>query len=515
LRGALAAALLLAVAPAPDAKEMVGRLLAAKPEERKAHVDGIVAAKPDPAEVAAALAAGRAYAADVPKGWLKRTVVAPDGRERPYLLHVPAKYDPAKRYRMLIDLHGGINRPDPSTHGELAGMAEFWGAEAEAREWILALPAGDAKAMWWDGNGAGMVLRILDEVRRTWNVDEDAVFATGFSDGASGAFHFAAARATPFAGFLPLNGNPLVAAMGGVPMFLRNLMNRPIYAVSTVEDSLYPSATMRPIFESLKALGAPLVWRDIPGFGHDPGYLPAERPAILKWMDSVRRDPAPKVVWWEGVQGAPPRIDWITVGGVTGGSGAEPFPDANPEIRETRVRLGVQMDEEFKGPGALITFVVDGSLAKGLDLRPGDILLAVDGADLPSAAALRAVLGKKAFGEDLHLRLRRGDDVVEKAVKLPAAKSRRAFERDRPFGTLRAEAKGNRIEVTCLGIWSFEVWLSPRLVDLAKPVEIVVNGKTAFSGTVAPDLRFMLERAAEDGDRSAIWWARVPVKVPL
>ncbi len=513
MRAPLLALALLSAAPAPQAKEAVQRLLAARPEERKALVDALVAAKPDPAEVAAALAAGRTYAADVPRGWLERTAVAPDGKERPYLLHVPAKYDPAKRYRMVIDMHGGVSRPKTLTHAELEQMKFFWGQEAEEREWILALPAGDSAATWWNATGAGMVLRVLRDVRETWNVDEDAVFATGFSDGGSGALHLAFARATPFAGFIPLNGHPGVAGMGGVPVFLRNALHRPMYAVSTAEDSLYPSATMKPIFDAMKGLGAPLVWRDIPGFRHDPSYLPQERPAILKWMDGVRRDPAPKVVWWEGIQGSPGRIDWVTVTAVSGGSGKEPFPDANPELRETRVRLGVALDEAFAGPGARITSVVENSLAMLMDLKEGDVLLAVDGAELAGAMALRGILGKKAYGDPILLKFRRGDDVLEKGMKIPEATPRKAFDRDRPWGTLRAEAKGNRIEVACLGIGSFEVALSPRLVDLGKPVEIVVNGAKAFSGTVVPDLRYMLEKAVEDGDRSAVWWAKVPVKV--
>lgn len=508
-------ALLAAAAqePPPPAKDLVARLLAAAPADRPAAIEAILAAKPDPAAVAAALADGRRYAADVPKGWLEITVTAPDGKGRPCLLHVPKGYDPAKRYRMVIDMHGGVSRPKTLSHAELGQMKFFWGRQAEESGWILAIPAGDAQATWWNANGAGMVLQVLRDVRATYNVDEDAVFATGFSDGGSGALHLASARATPFAGFLPLNGHPAVAGMGGVPVFLRNMLNRPMYAVNTAEDSLYPSATMRPIFDALKGLGAPLVWRDIAGFRHDPSYLPQERPAILKWMDGVRRDPAPRVVWWEGVQGSPGRIDWINVVGVTGGSGKEPFPDANAELKETRVRLGVALDEAFAGPGARITSVVENSIAHRMELAEGDVLLAVDGTDLEGATALRGLLGKKAYGDTILLKFRRGDAVMEKGMKIPEATPRKAFDRDRPWGTLRAEAKGNRIEVTCLGIGSFEVALSPRLVDLGKPVEIVVNGAKTWSGTVVPDLRFMLERALEDGDRNVAWWANVPVKV--
>ena len=411
-------------------------------------------------------------------------------------------------------MHGGVSRPKSLTHEELLEMKFFWGAEAEEKEWFLALPAGDAEATWWNADGAAMVLRILEETRRTYNVDEDAVFATGFSDGGSGAFHLAAAHATPFAGFIPLNGHPAVAGMGGVPLFLRNLLNRPLYAVNTTDDSLYPSATLQPIFDAMKSLGVPLVWRVVPDFGHDPSYLPQEKPAILQWMDRTRRDPHPRVLWWEGVEGAPRRVCWLVVLSVPGGSGKEPFPDGNPELRDTRVRLGVRLDEGFPGPGARIAGVVDGSLAKEMGLREGDLLLALDGAEAGDARAVRAALGKKAFGQDLVVRFRRGEETLEKAAKIPEAKIRTAFERGRPWGSLRAEAKGNRIEVACLGVGSFELLLSPRLVDLGKPVEVVVNGAPAFSGPVAPDLRFLLEQALADGDRSLVYGARIAVAVP-
>lgn len=499
----------------PTVHDLVAKALAAsKPQERSALVDQIVAAKPDLEAVARELAAGRTYAPDAPSGWMEKTIVAPDGKERPYLLYVPPRRDPARRYRMVIEMHGGVSRPKTLTHAELAQMKESWGEQAEKDGWILAYPAGDAGATWWDPVGSGMVLSILRDTKRVYDVDEDAVFATGFSDGGSGSWFLAAAHPTPFAGLIPLNGHPSVAGMGGVPIYARNFLNRPVYAVNTDQDSLYPSAALKPIFDAMKALGAPLLWHEIAGFGHDPSYIPQERPAILKWMDGVRRDAAPKFVTWEGIDGAPSRVDWLRVTKVTGGSGAAPFPDVNPTLTDRRVRIGVGIDREFAGPGVRITSVAGGSPAQEMDLREGDVILAIDGADVADFGGLRRALAKKAFGDEVAVRVKRGEETIEKKAAIPPAKSEPAFERGKPHGSIRAEAKGNRIEVTCAGIGSFDLLLSPRLVDFGKPVEVIVNGQAAFSGVVKPDLRFLLEQALADEDRSLVYRARISVGVP-
>lgn len=499
----------------PTVHDLVAKALASsKPEERSALVEAIVAARPDPEAVARELAAGRTYAADAPTGWMEKTILAKDGKERPYLLFVPPKHDPARRFRMVIEMHGGVSRPQTLTHAELAEMKESWGEQAEKDGWILAFPAGQTGATWWDPVGSGMVLSILRETKRTYDVDEDAVFATGFSDGGSGSWFLAAAHPTPFAGFIPLNGHPSVAGAGGVPVYLRNFLNRPVYAINTDQDSLYPSAALKPIFDAMKALGAPLVWHEVTGFGHDPSYIPQERPAILKWMDGVRRETDPKVVTWEGIDGAPSRVGWLRVAKVTGGSGVAPFAYVNPVLTDTRVRIGVAVDREFAGPGVRLTGVSAGSPAKDMDLRGGDVIVAIDGAEVADFAGLRRALAKKTFGDEIAVRAKRGEETIERKGRIPPAKSEPAFERDKPHGSLRAEAKGNRIEVTCLGIGSFDLFLSPRLVDLGKPVEVVVNGRAAFSGVVKPDLRFLLEQALADEDRSLVYRARLTVEVP-
>jgi poly(3-hydroxybutyrate) depolymerase len=59
----------------------------------------------------ARLAAGRSYAADVPRGRIDGTRTISDGTPHPYVLLIPETYDTARSYPLRIWLHGGVGRP--------------------------------------------------------------------------------------------------------------------------------------------------------------------------------------------------------------------------------------------------------------------------------------------------------------------------------------------------------------------------------------------------------------------
>jgi predicted esterase len=69
----------------------------------------------------------------------------------------------------------------------------------------------------------------------------------------------------------------------------------------------------------------------------------------------------------------------------------------------------------------------------------------------------------------------------------------------------------NTIVVTTRNVARFTVWLHPRMVDLAKPVVILVNGRRQFSGRVRPSLATALESYLRRDD----WGLIYPIKVEL
>ena len=484
-------------------------------EVRRRHAADIGGGKPDFARVAALLAEGRSYGKDVQTGWLERTQLCSDGKERPYLLYVPADYDPTRRYRLVVELHGGVSRPALPSLEDLRGVRQMRGDHAEQHGYLLAIPAGEKKAEWWTDVGASNVLGIVAAVKRELNVDENLVFATGFSDGGSGSYYLALAHPTPFAGFEPLSGHVGVAAAGGLEVHLRGLRNKPIYAVNTDQDGLYPSAALKPVADAIQALGAPFVWREITGFGHDPSYLATEREPIWAWEQKVRRTPHPTTIVWEGTASAPSRVHGlgrVRVAARPGGEAA--FPDVNPLLPPGRPKLGINLDPEFTGEGVRIASVMKGSPAEAAGFETGDVIVGFDDAKITGPRDLRAALGAKKPGDGVRVKAKRGEAVVEKTATFPDAKPEPAFERGALWGAIEIVQKGNAFAVTTRDVAGFDLWLGVGAVDFAAPVVVTVNGTEVFQKVVAPDLGFLLERAVEDDDRTMLYGAGLSIEVP-
>jgi hypothetical protein len=73
--------------------------------------------------------------------------------------------------------------------------------------------------------------------------------------------------------------------------------------------------------------------------------------------------------------------------------------------------------------------------------------------------------------------------------------------------------KGQRIEVTAQDVAKLRILLHPRMIDLDRPIEVVVNGASTRH-EVRPDPVAMLERARAFDDRGRIFHAHIDLDVP-
>ena len=69
----------------------------------------------------------------------------------------------------------------------------------------------------------------------------------------------------------------------------------------------------------------------------------------------------------------------------------------------------------------------------------------------------------------------------------------------------------NTIVVTTRNVARFAVWLHPRMIDVTKPVRVVVDGKVRFAAKVKPTLATALESYERRGD----WGLIYPIKIEL
>jgi hypothetical protein len=85
-------------------------------------------------------------------------------------------------------------------------------------------------------------------------------------------------------------------------------------------------------------------------------------------------------------------------------------------------------------------------------------------------------------------------------------------ERPRIFTRLDAEIKGSTFEIRTLNLHGgFSVLLNRHLVDMTRPVTVIVNGRTIFEGRVPPTLSTVLTTVAERVDERQWFSARVDI----
>jgi hypothetical protein len=92
--------------------------------------------------------------------------------------------------------------------------------------------------------------------------------------------------------------------------------------------------------------------------------------------------------------------------------------------------------------------------------------------------------------------------------------ARQLFDRDREGGRVDITRMGNTFDAKTRGVTRFTLLLSPDVVDFSKPVEVTVNGKPAFKGTVKKDVATLLKWAARDNDRTMLYGAELAITVP-
>jgi hypothetical protein len=86
------------------------------------------------------------------------------------------------------------------------------------------------------------------------------------------------------------------------------------------------------------------------------------------------------------------------------------------------------------------------------------------------------------------------------------------FEHTRPSGRVDLVRTGNTVTATTRGVAEFTLLISPDAFDLAQPVSVIVNGRTAFEGRVDASLTTLLKWAARDNDRTMLFAAELRIK---
>ncbi|MEO0085410.1 MAG: prolyl oligopeptidase family serine peptidase, partial [candidate division WOR-3 bacterium] len=187
-----------------------------------------------------------------------------------YAVLYPKDYDPAKRYGLILSLHGaGV---------EASGLAECF----RPKDWAFVVCPTNRRPFGFDWQDWGRLdaLEVLDRTLAELPVDPDRVTLTGHSMGGHGTWHVGLAHADRFAAAAPAAGWPVLQLY--VPTFLQRSAILADPAKLALRDmTLRPDNTPAML---ANAMNLPLF---ILHGGDDDNVPPVHGRAFAGWLDEL------------------------------------------------------------------------------------------------------------------------------------------------------------------------------------------------------------------------------------
>ena len=233
-----------------------------------------------------------------------------------YLVHLPANYNPQRKYSALIFLHGAVRFNNFSEY-QIAQQVLVYGNKfltkhGDLNNVILIFPSADKGYNWMNADaGFFIVPKIVKQLKSALNINDNKVFVTGHSNGASGSFSYAMKQPTQFAGFYGFNTFPKVFTGG---TFIRNILNRSFLNFSTDQDYYYPPNANDSLNKLMSTINADYKDQRFNGFPHwFPDFDESEIAFKSLFADlKIReRNPFPDKLEWEFDDDKYGAIDWL------------------------------------------------------------------------------------------------------------------------------------------------------------------------------------------------------------
>jgi predicted peptidase len=228
-----------------------------------------------------------------PTGFLNRTIVV-EGVPHRYQVYLPAEYTRARRWPVILFLHGSGERGTDGLLQTSIGLGE--GIRRHAERWpaIVVFPQAPPEHRW-HGRIAHLALAALDRTVREFSTDADRVYLVGLSAGGNGVWNLAYRTPERFAALVAVCGwvQPTAERREAIlppdsgppyPVIARRIRSLPIWMWHGEADSVVPVQESRRMAQALSAAGADVTYTELPGIGHE-SWVPAfESAELSQWL---------------------------------------------------------------------------------------------------------------------------------------------------------------------------------------------------------------------------------------
>lgn len=423
-----------------------------------------------------------------------------------HLVYIPTSYRPAQRHPLLIYLHGAVTReflPDATDFNR-----QHWVKLAEKHQMLLLMPLANNQKIWFREEGYLHVMNSIQEVKSLFNIDDNRVFLTGFSDGGTGVSCLMTLANNPFAGGIIYNGAPLFRTRidKKFTMAYQNAGERFLDIVATTEDELFNFKDVSAITSNVIRNNDKINFRVYEEIGHQFDYTDPEFSILSKYIEGSKRDPFKSEKEWIIGSSYFGRTDWIAISRIS-----EPMDQIYPSsmfFPRLATETGkVVVDKLLSDIPALPSEIQ--SLAELTGLMPDDTIIGINDSKVENYGSLVA-LERKTNSFSKILVIRNGKK-TELAIPATAASlDKRIFQSN---GWVKAIRKDHNefVVATSPQVQEITIYINPEMIDMDAPVKIIVNDELRFNKRVDYSKEVIKESFLNFRDRKSIWINRIVI----
>jgi hypothetical protein len=240
-------------------------------------------------------------------------------------LVLPPDYDPARRYPLVVNLHGHSSQNPPYAARDQGNRHERL---VEQYDVIWMAPDGRGNS-GYRGIGEADVMRAIAEACKYFSVDADRIYLTGSSMGGGGAWYLGSRHTDVFAAIAPVYGGwdyhayataaeaaawpplrRLFEEAGSSFAQVECLLHTPVFVNVGDKDSRGLVGSQRYVVRMLQRWGYDVRYWEHPGKGH--GGLPSAD-AIVTWFLTHKLDRAPRHVRLRSADLSGANAHWVHV----------------------------------------------------------------------------------------------------------------------------------------------------------------------------------------------------------
>jgi predicted esterase len=223
-------------------------------------------------------------------GFLLRTLKDETGDHK-YTVFIPHSYTPAKKWPVILFLHGAGERGNDGVLPTTYGIGPIVRQRESTFPFVVVFPQCEdmhgrlLKGWSADTADGARALKILEQVEKEYNIDSKREILAGWSMGGYGAWEWAASAPERWHSVVPVSG-------GGDPAWAEKLKNVPIWAWHGAKDRSVRVEKSREMIAAIRAAGGNPRYTEPADGDHNVWAQAYDDDTLYSWMLTPQGDPA-------------------------------------------------------------------------------------------------------------------------------------------------------------------------------------------------------------------------------